>query len=169
MNRHQLDKIIGLIEDQMKRFEVDGRAEASLNALECVEVEWIEHEKTLRIYIDGPGGVNLDTCAAVSCAFDNNAALEQIIPGSWNLEVSSPGLERPLRRPEHFRQFLGATVNVNLTEKISEKRHAKGKLLEVSNNNEMVTLETEEGPWSFPVTKLHRANIVYDWERSQTT
>lgn len=176
MHRQQLDEIIGLIQSQLAHVAVTGEQEAARAAaltaadtIECIEVEWVGHERTLRIYVDGPNGVNLDTCAAVSRKLGNNETLDSMIPGSWNLEVSSPGLERPLRRPEHFRKFLGATVNVNLTEKISDKRHAKGKLLDVSNNNELVTLETEEGPWSFPVTKLHRANIVYDWERSQTT
>ena len=156
MNRDQLNKAIELIQGRISP------------ELECIDVEWVGHERALRVFIDGTSGVNLDTCAAVSRALNDCTELESMIPGSWNLEVSSPGLERPLRRPEHFRKFIGATVNVNLTEKISDRRQAKGKLLDVSND-ELVTLETEDGPWSFPVTKLHRANIVFDWERSQTT
>jgi ribosome maturation factor RimP len=164
MNRDQLNRIIELIQNQL----VKAGTASPLSLLECIEAEWVGNERTLRVFVDGPEGVNLDTCAAVSHALSESDALDASIPGPWNLEVSSPGLERPLRRPEHFRKFIGATVNVNLTEKISERRHAKGKLLDVSND-ELVTLETDEGQWSFPVNKLHRANIVFDWERSQPT
>ncbi|NDE14849.1 ribosome maturation factor RimP [bacterium] len=162
MNRDKLNKVIELIQ------KIIDPGFPGIAGLECIDVEWVGNERALRVFIDGPEGVNLDTCAAVSHALNDCAELESMIPGSWNLEVSSPGLERPLRRAEHFRKFIGATVNVNLTEKISDRRHAKGKLLDVTND-ERVTLETEEGPWSFPVAKLHRANIVFDWERSQTT
>lgn len=162
MNRILLNRAIELIQTQLQS------APLASSGLECIEAEWLVYEKTLRVFVDGPEGVNLDTCAAVSHALNDSQELDSLILGTWNLEVSSPGLERPLRRPEHFRKFIGATVNVNLTEKISERRQAKGKLLDVSSD-ELVTLETDEGQWSFPVAKLHRANIVFDWERSQST
>ncbi len=162
MNRILLNRAIELIQTQLRS------ADLASTGLECIEAEWLTYEKTLRVFVDAPEGVNLDTCALVSRNLNDCDELDAMIAGPWNLEVSSPGLERPLRRPEHFRKFIGATINVNLTEKISERRQAKGKLLDVSND-ELVTLETDEGPWSFPVAKLHRANIVFDWERSQST
>ncbi|MEY4631102.1 MAG: hypothetical protein RIQ81_1222 [Pseudomonadota bacterium] len=159
MNRNQLNHAIDLIQAQL------GKKGLCDSGIECIEAEWAGNESTLRIFVDSPQGVNLDTCAAVSHALGECDELDMMFKGHWNLEVSSPGLERPLRRTEHFRKFIGATVNVNLTEKVSERRHAKGKVLDVSND-ELVTLETAEGQWSFPVEKIHRANLVYDWERN---
>jgi ribosome maturation factor RimP len=161
MNRNQLNLAIDLIQAQL------GKKGLCDSGIECIEAEWAGNESTLRIFVDSPNGVNLDTCAAVSHALDDCNELDLMFKGQWNLEVSSPGIERPLRREEHFRKFIGATVNVNLTEKVSERRHAKGKVLDVSD--EQVTLETTEGPWSFPVAKVHRANLVHDWERNELT
>jgi ribosome maturation factor RimP len=162
MNRILLNRAIELIQTQLQS------AEMASMGMECIEAEWLAYEKTLRVFVDGPEGVNLDACAAVSRTLNTCEQLDAMFTGDWSLEVSSPGLERPLRRTEHFRKFIGATINVNLTEKISERRQAKGKLLDVSSD-ELVTIETDEGHWSFPVAKLHRANIVFDWERSQST
>jgi ribosome maturation factor RimP len=65
-----------------------------------------------RIFIDKAGGVSLDDCTAVSRAVSTALDVEDPIDGAYDLEVSSPGLDRPLRTPEHFQKFLGSKVRV---------------------------------------------------------
>ncbi len=67
---------------------------------------------TLRLYIDKPGGVSLDDCTALSRAVSAALDVEDPIEGAYDLEVSSPGLDRPLRTPEHFERYKGQRVHV---------------------------------------------------------
>jgi len=66
----------------------------------------------LRLFIDKAGGVSLDDCTAVSRAVSTALDVEDPIEGAYDLEVSSPGLDRPLKTPEHFQKFLGSKVRV---------------------------------------------------------
>ena len=81
---------------------------------ELVEVEWIRGggRFTLRVFIDKPGGVNIDDCQAVSRTIEPILDVEDFIEPAYDLEVSSPGLDRPLRTPEHFARWAGQRVHV---------------------------------------------------------
>jgi ribosome maturation factor RimP len=81
---------------------------------ELVEVEWVRGggRFTLRVYIDRPGGVNVDDCQAVSRIIEPILDVEDFIEPAYDLEVSSPGLDRPLRTPEHFARWAGQRVQV---------------------------------------------------------
>ena len=81
---------------------------------ELVEVEWVRGggRFTLRVFIDKPGGVNIDDCQAVSRIIEPILDVEDFIEPAYDLEVSSPGLDRPLRTPEHFARYAGQRVHV---------------------------------------------------------
>src|SRR2546422_6051348 len=83
---------------------------------ELVEAELVGggHQPTLRVYIDSPQGITVDDCADVSRQISSILDVEDPIPGSYTLEVSSPGLDRPLVEPEDFRKRVGGTVKVKL-------------------------------------------------------
>jgi len=81
---------------------------------ELVEVEWVRGggRWTLRLFIDKPGGVNVDDCQLVTRTVDPILDVEDFIEPAYDLEVSSPGLDRPLRTPDHFTRFAGQRVHV---------------------------------------------------------
>lgn len=81
---------------------------------ELVEVEWVRGggRWTLRLFIDKPGGVNVDDCQLVTRTVDPILDVEDFIEPAYDLEVSSPGLDRPLRKPEHFARYAGQRVHV---------------------------------------------------------
>ena len=93
------------------------RIAAPLAALEGMELVDVElggpgGRQTLRLYIDKAGGVSLDDCTAISRAVSAALDVEDPIDGAYDLEVSSPGLDRPLRTPEHFQKFAGSKVRI---------------------------------------------------------
>jgi ribosome maturation factor RimP len=84
-------------------------------ALEVFDIGWAG--KALRVVVDSPDGtVGIDDCAAVSQFLSAALDVEDLIPGSYRLEVSSPGLDRPLRSPEEFRRFVGRLCRVHLVQ-----------------------------------------------------
>ena len=80
------------------------------------DVEYVREAGTwfLRVYIDHPGGVSIDHCEAVSRPLSDKLDEVDPIEGAYVLEVSSAGADRPLRKPEHFQQFMGTEVEVKL-------------------------------------------------------
>ena len=99
---------------------------------ELVGVEYFQRgggASTLRVYIDHARGITLDDCAAVSHQLSGVLDVEDPLPGHYDLEVSSPGLDRPLVFPEHFARFAGQRIKVRLAEKIEGRRKLEGVLL----------------------------------------
>ena len=84
--------------------------------------------KILRLYIDKNSGVILDDCARVSHAVEDILEVEDAISGCYNLEVSSPGVERPLRTREHFEKAMGHRVHVTTRDKVGDRRNFIGLL-----------------------------------------
>lgn len=140
--------------------------EASIEAVLEVrfhEVELVDLEvrgspaATLTVFIDRPGGVDLDLCAAVSQALDD-------LRERFVLEVSSPGLNRRLRKPAHFAAALGSEVMVKLTTPLEDRRSFRGVL--VAAGEDSITLEVEGGRRvSLPLSAMARANVVYDFTK----
>ena len=98
----------------------------------------------LRVYIDREGsGVTLEDCEAVSKDLGTILDVEDIIPHTYTLEVSSPGLERSLTKPEHYRKSIGSLVKIKTFEPIDGQKVMKGILKRLEGD--MVTLEGEHG------------------------
>jgi len=156
VDRIKLDNVITLVNGQLNP-----------SGFDCIEAEWLGHERILRLFVERASdeiGMNLDGCVSATRLLHECAALDDMVPGHYVLEVSSPGVERPLRRVEHFRANLGRRAEVKLREKCNERRQGKGILAEVRDDNGgLVTMQTEQGDWSFSLELLQRASLLYDW------
>jgi ribosome maturation factor RimP len=119
------------------------------------DVELIALERpgpdALRLFIDRPGGVDLALCERVT------HHLRELLE-HYSLEVSSPGLDRPLTKPEHFRRFLGRRVRVRTREAIEGQHSFTGRL--TAADNHAVRLEAGAGPVEIPLTRIRRSNLV---------
>lgn len=112
----------------------------------------------LRIYIDVDGGVSFDELNAAQEWI--SPVIEKIDPfaGAYTLEVSSPGIDRPLRTLEHFKRFAGEQVHVRIQQPVDERRNFNGKLLGVEGD--AVKVETEDGTYLLEIGNIQRANVV---------
>ena len=108
----------------------------------------------VRLFIDHPGGVSLDLCERVS----NHLAM---VRESYALEVSSPGTERPLSKPEHFRRFVGRRARVRTRSHRQGGRSSfTGELLGATDD--AVTVAADDGVVSIPYADITRSNLVGD-------
>ncbi|HTX67966.1 MAG TPA: ribosome maturation factor RimP [Thermoleophilia bacterium] len=144
-----------------KREELEKEIEAAL-AARFPEVELVDLERrgqpapTLTLYIDRPGGVDLDLCAAVSQALED-------VRERYALEVSSPGLDRRLRKPEHFATQIGREVAVQMSEPVEGRRNFRGVL--AAADQDSITLMLEGGgSVTLSLAALGKAHVVYSYE-----
>jgi ribosome maturation factor RimP len=109
--------------------EIAERVAAS-SSLEVVKVELRGGGKArmLRIFIDKPGGVTHEDCANLSREVSTILDVEDVVPGSYLLEVSSPGLDRELIRPADYERFSGSRIKLTTREAVNGNRHFEGKL-----------------------------------------
>ncbi|MBC7924535.1 MAG: ribosome maturation factor RimP [Bryobacteraceae bacterium] len=134
--------------------------------IEVVEAELAGGGKSrlLRIYIDKPGGVTLGDCEFISreagAVFDE----EEVIPGgTYNLEVSSPGVERKLIKPSDFQRFSGQKARVILAEPVEEQNQWEGTLRGIDQAN-VIALEPSEGRLvHIPLDSVRKANLKFEW------
>jgi len=112
----------------------------------------------LRIYIDQDTGINLDDCERVSRQLGAFLDVEAPIPGSYRLEVSSPGLDRPLRTAEHFRRFTGHEAKVRLVHPVEGRRNFRGRLIGLED--ERILIEIDGKTWELPHADVVSAHLV---------
>jgi ribosome maturation factor RimP len=112
----------------------------------------------LRLTIDKPDGIDLDDCEKVSHAMSALLDVEDPVPGNYNLEVSSPGLDRKLTKVDHFQRFEGETLKVTMRFPIEGRRRFRGKLL--SSNEENIVVEVDGESYSLPLTMIDTARLV---------
>ena len=116
----------------------------------------------LRLYIDSPTGIALMDCERVSKQIGNLLDAEQLIDGRYTLEVSSPGVDRPLFKLDHYQRFIGATVQVRLRALVERRRRLQGKLLAVDERT--VSVECDDETIQVPVGLIERTRLVPTWE-----
>ncbi len=114
--------------------------------------------RVLRVYIDVPGGVTVDDCAEVSEQLSAILDVEDPIRERYRLEVSSPGLDRPLVRPKDFRRFSGETVKLRLRRPRAGQRNFRGRLLGITDGN--VVLDLGEETVDFGLEDIEKARLV---------
>ncbi len=112
----------------------------------------------LRLTIDKPDGIDLDDCEKVSHAASALLDVEDPVAGEYNLEVSSPGLDRKLTKVEHFQRFAGETLKITMRFPIAGRRRFRGKL--VSSNDEKIVVEVDGEAHSLPLTMIDTARLV---------
>jgi len=137
---------------QMK--DLQEKIETRLHDLDpAIEVIALEQSgpEALRVFIDHPDGVDLGLCERVT------SQLTDLLV-DHSLEVSSPGSERPLTKPEHFRRFRGRRVRVRTSEAVEGRRSFTGTIADADDSGVMVDLA--EGPLTIPHERIHRSNLV---------
>lgn len=141
-------------------------------ALELVDLEFKREGRDwfLRIFIDKPGGVALDDCAAVSREIGAVLEIEDVIETSYRLEVSSPGLDRPLKKLEDFERFRGHLVKVKTFEKLDpdgrghERKTFVGELLGFEQGRVRIRQRDKiNGVVELPLAAIAKANLELDF------
>ncbi len=130
---------------------------------EYVGIEYSSNPKNrvLRLYIDRSGdGVNLEDCETVSREVSALLDVEEPIPGQYTLEVSSPGVERPLFTAEHFRAHVGEQARVQMLVPVDGRRKFKGTIVSVDDG--MVCLEVDDRQWMLPLAEVGKARLAPD-------
>ena len=139
----ELEQIQQTVEDRLLEQEPD----VELLALERPAAE------RLRLVIDRPEGVDIALCERVT-------ALLRDLLESYSLEVSSPGPERPLTKPEHFQRYLGRRVRVRTREEVGGHKSFTGRL--TGADEESVSVDSGDGPVSIPLASVRRSNLLPD-------
>jgi ribosome maturation factor RimP len=127
---------------------------------ECVGVEYqaAGGRNTLCVYIDSEEGITVDDCETVSRQVGAVLDVEDVIRGHYTLEVSSPGLDRVLRKPEHFRRFAGNRIRLQLEAPIEGRKRFTGTLLEAQD--EGIALDVDGVRREFGYAQIHKARLV---------
>lgn len=130
---------------------------------ELVDLEYQRESRgwILRIYMDREGGVTLDDCSGMSHEVGAVLEVKDVIPTSYVLEVSSPGLTRPLKKPEDFNKFLNRLVKIKLYKPLDGRRNFKGTLLGLEG--ETVRVEVEGQVFDIPLPSIAKANLEIDF------
>ena len=115
--------------------------------------------KLLRIYIDrAEDGIGIEDCEKVSRQFSAILDVEEAINGEYILEVSSPGMDRPLYELDHYQQFIGEDISLRLRFPYEGRRNFKGRLTAVDGDEVVVVVADTE--FLFPVEGIEKANVV---------
>jgi ribosome maturation factor RimP len=145
---------------------------------ELVDVEYTRGPSgwVVRVYIDrrsdlpvsGKGGISFDDCERLSRQVSAVFDVEDPVPHAYSLEVSSPGLDRPLRTAAHFQRYLGETAKVALGEPLAGRRNFKGVLRALEPaagpDAEVLVMEVDGNEFRLPLTAISSARLVPDWD-----
>jgi ribosome maturation factor RimP len=145
MSEKELERIQESIESRLR----DSQPDVELLALERPAAE------RLRLVIDREQGVDLELCETVT-------RLLPELNEEWALEVASPGPERPLTKPEHFRRYIGRRVRVRTREDVGGQRSFTGLLAEADQDS--VSVDSGDGPVSIPLAAVRRSNLLPEEE-----
>ncbi|MBK8162359.1 MAG: ribosome maturation factor RimP [Gammaproteobacteria bacterium] len=134
----------------------------ALHGCELVAVEYVPqgNNQTLRVYIDKQDGVTVHDCERVSHQISGVLDVEDPIAGHYMLEVSSPGLDRPLSAPRDFERFRGSEIRLRLHAPLNGQRNFKGLLMGL--RGEQVVLEVDGREIELPLRDVDRARLVPD-------
>lgn len=129
---------------------------------ELLGVEFISagNHSVLRIFIDHENGIDVDDCAEVSHQVGAILDVEDPISSEYNLEVSSPGLDRPLFDKSHFAAVVNETIEVKLSMPLNGRRKFKGKLVAIENDSLIVMVDNEE--YELVISNVDKAHLVYN-------
>ena len=135
--------------------------------MELIQVECLKMKTRwlVRIYMDREeGGVTLDDCTLVSNQLGDLLDVHDVPPGPYTLEVSSPGLDRPLQRDKDFLKYRGSRINLRLREKIDGRRHLCGELIDYEDQDGRKVLVVGEAGQTYRIPReaVLKANLEYE-------
>jgi ribosome maturation factor RimP len=129
-----------------------------------VEVGGRPGRAIVRVFVDGDDGVDLDTVAEVSEEISRGLDLRDPIPGRYTLEVSSPGLERALKEPDHWRASVGKKVVVKTKEKVVGDSHRLDATVDGTTPEAVVLRTGDNGTVEVPFEAIKSARTVFEWD-----
>jgi len=138
--------------------DIESRIEGLDPAIEVIALEQPKSD-ALRLYIDHPDGVDLALCERVT-----NQLRDLLV--DYTLEVSSPGSERPLTKPEHFRRYIGRKVRVRTREKLEGRSNFTGRIAGADDSR--VEVDLPEGAVTIPLERIRRSNLVPEFPEGAT-
>ena len=123
-------------------------------------LEYLTHggQTVLRVFIDSENGINVDDCAAVSRQVSAVLDVEDPISGEYSLEVSSPGMDRPLFTLDQFQRYSGEQVKIRLRAPFEGRRNFSGRLVGVEVDEVVVAVDEHE--YLLPIELIDKANVV---------
>ncbi len=144
----------------IKKAEVIFQPVLESEGFSLVDIEYKQERGrwVLRVYIDKEGGVTVEDCAQVSRELGQLLDVEDIVPTSYSLEVSSPGLDRPLKKEEDFVKYSGRKVRIKTADYVSGRRNFKGELLGLVDGKVKVKVEGGE-IFEIPLSSIVKANL----------
>lgn len=153
----------------MKRAEVEQRCEALVQPIldehgfELWDVEYVKEGANyyLRVYADKEGGITIDDCVTISRALEGKLDEEDFISEAYILEVSSPGLGRPLKRERDFARSIGAAVDVKLYQAVNQQKEYTGILK--AYDEKKVILESEETEMEIQRNEIALIRLAFDF------
>lgn len=153
-----VDRLSALIEPLVAREGVE---------LVDVDVAGSRKRPVVRVYVDRPGGVGVDDCARLSRLLEAGLETAAAVPETYVLEVSSPGLDRPLRERRHFERYVGRDVEVRLFTPHDGRRRIVGTLEGVADADEdsfvIMVVDPEGGRWTFADRDIAKARLHWTW------
>ena len=132
---------------------------------ELLGVEFLSagNHSVLRLFIDHENGIDVDDCAEVSRQVGAILDVEDPISSEYSLEVSSPGLDRPLFDKAHFEAVVDETVEVKISMPLNGRRKFKGKLVAVENDSLIVMVDNEE--YELVISNIDKSHLVYNHKK----
>ncbi|MCK9237506.1 MAG: ribosome maturation factor RimP [Thiopseudomonas sp.] len=127
---------------------------------QCWGVEFISQGRhsVLRIYIEHENGITVDNCELVSRQLSAVLDVEDPVSGEYTLEVSSPGMDRPLFTLEQYAAYVGQQVKIKLRAPVEERRHYQGMIRGIEEDDVVVQVDSYE--YLLPFELIEKANIV---------
>lgn len=122
------------------------------------------HRSILRVYIEAEGGVKLEGCQKVSHQISGVLDVEDPINGEYTLEVSSPGMDRPLFKLNHYERYVGYKVKVKLKMPFEGRRNLAGRIAAVENEEVVIQLDEPEEEYVLPIESIDKAHIVPEFK-----
>jgi len=136
-------------------------------AMELVDVAYRRESYgwVLRVLIDKDGGATIDDCNHISHQLSDILDVKDVIYCSYKLEVSSPGLNRPLRKEKDFKRFIGETVRLKTRTSIENRKNFKGRLINYKDAS--IFLDIDGQHFTIPHSVVEKANLEYDFKREK--
>ena len=128
-----------------------------------VEVVGVAGRRTARFFIDTLGGVTLEDCTAVSRMIDPVISRNRVFDGPYVLEISSPGLERPLVKLSDYQRFAGRKARLKLRSPMQGRKRYTGRIQGTKHESVIIEIETGELA-NIPMEAISRANLVFEWK-----
>lgn len=128
--------------------------------LVAVEVSGDGGRAVMRVFIDSPDGITVDNCADISYQVSGILEVEDPLRGRYTLEVSSPGLDRPLVTLEHFNQFMGERMKIRCSEPVLGRKKFTGRLESIEDGTLIIAVDNEV--YEIPLEIVEKANLALE-------